>query len=301
MGLGTRLSLSASLSSVTNRFNLSYTDPRIFDSNVSAGIDAFNWEREYTDYTKESTGGGLRFGHHLWERWRMYYGYTWTDTNLSDISENASDYILQSADINITSAVRLAVVRDTRNRTFNTSSGSKHSLSVKYAGGFLGGDAAYTKLEGYTSWYLPLPLSTVFHVKGAAGQAFENEDGKLPVYDNFYLGGMNSIRGFKSSSISPIDPDNGEKYGGDKMWYANLEILFPLLTEAGVRGVLFTDMGNVYGVEEDWDFSSVKKSVGVGVNWLSPMGPLRLIWGYNYDWQEGDEDASWDFAMGGNF
>ena len=301
LGLGTRLSLSASLSAVTNRFNLNYTDPRIFDSNVSAGIDAFNWESEYTDYTKSSTGGGLRFGHRLWERWRMYYGYTWADTTLSDISDEASDYILQSAEINVTSAIRLAVVRDTRNRTFNTSAGSKHSLSVKYAGGILGGEAAYTKLEGYTSWYMPLFLSTVFHVKATAGQAFENEAGKLPVYDNFYLGGMNSIRGFKSSSISPIDPDNGEKYGGDKMWYANLEILFPLLTEAGVRGVLFTDMGNVYGIEEDWDFSSIKKSVGVGINWLSPMGPLRLIWGYNYDKQEGDEDASWDFAMGGNF
>jgi outer membrane protein insertion porin family len=301
MGLGTKLSLSASLSAVTNRFNLAYTDPRIFDSNVSAGIDAFNWSREYTDYTKDSTGGGLRFGHHLWEKWRIFYGYTWSDTTLSDISEYASDYILESAKINITSAVRVSIVRDTRNRTFNTTNGSKHSLSVKYAGGILGGDAAFTKLEGYTSWFFPMPLSTVFHTKLAAGQAFENEDGKLPVYDNFYLGGMNSIRGFKSSSISPIDPDNGEKYGGDKMWFANVELTFPLLTDAGVRGVVFSDFGNVYEQDDDWDFSSIKKSAGLGINWLSPMGPLRLIWAYNLDKQDGDEDATWDFAMGGSF
>ncbi|MCI5222219.1 MAG: outer membrane protein assembly factor BamA [Candidatus Electrothrix sp. AR4] len=301
LGLGTRLAFSASLSAVTNRFNLSYTDPRIFDSNVSAGIDAFNWEREYTDYTKGSTGGGLRFGHHFFEKWRVYYGYTWTDTQLSDISDDASDYILESAKINITSAVRLSFVRDTRDRRFNASSGGKHSLSIKYAGGLLGGEAAYTKLEGYTSWFFPLPFDMVFHTKLAAGQAFENEDGKLPVYDNFYLGGMNSIRGFKSSSISPITAENDEKYGGDKMWFSNLEVFFPLLTDAGVRGVAFVDFGNVYDLENGWDFGSIKKSTGLGINWLSPMGPLRLIWGYNLDSKVGDEDAQWDFAMGGNF
>jgi len=148
MGLGTRLSLSASLSAVTNRFNLSYTDPRIFDSNVSAGVDAFNWERVYTDYTKDSWGGGLRLGHHLWEKWRIFYGYTWSDTTLSNISADASDLLLRSAEINITSSVRVSISRDTRNRVFNTSSGSKHALSVKYAGGILGGDAAFTKVRG---------------------------------------------------------------------------------------------------------------------------------------------------------
>ncbi|WPD23896.1 MAG: outer membrane protein assembly factor BamA [Candidatus Electrothrix scaldis] len=301
LGLGTRLSFAANLSAVSNKFNLSYTDPRLFDSNVSAGIDAFNWEREYTDYTKGATGGGLRFGHHLVEKWRIYYGYTWTDTELSDISEDASDYILESAKINITSAVRLSFVRDTRDRRFNANSGSKHSLSIKYAGGPLGGEAAYTKLEAYTSWFFPMPLDLVFHTKLAAGQAFENEDGKLPVYDNFYLGGMNSIRGFKSSSVSPIDPTNDEKYGGDKMWFSNFEIFFPLLSDAGVRGVAFLDFGNVYDMDDDWDFGNIKKSTGLGINWLSPMGPLRLIWGYNLDSQEGDEDAQWDFAMGGSF
>ncbi len=301
LGLGTRLSFTANLSSVTTKYNLSYTDPRIFDSRVSAGIDAFNWEREYTDYTKSSTGGGLRLGHHLIEEWRIYYGYTWTDTTLEDISEDASDYILESAKINITSAFKLSFVRDTRNKLFNTDSGSRNSLSVEYAGGVFGGEAEYTKVEASTGWYQPLPLSTVLHGRLTAGKAFENEDGKLPVYENFYLGGMNSIRGFKSSTVSPINADNGEKYGGDKMWFANLELYFPLITDAGVRGLVFSDVGNVYAQDDDWDLGEMKKTAGLGINWLSPMGPLRLVWGYNLDSQAGDEDAQWDFAMGGSF
>lgn len=301
LGLGTRLSFSANLSGVSSKFNLAYTDPRIFDSRVSAGVNAFNWEREYTDYTKASTGGGLRFGHPLIEEWRIYYGYSWTDTTLNDISEDASDYILESAKINITSAVEVSLVRDTRDRPFNTNSGSRNSLKVEYAGRFLGGEAAFTKLEGSTDWYYPLPLATVVRGRLSAGKAFENEEGRLPVYDNFYLGGMNSIRGFKSASVSPINPENDEKYGGDKMWFANLELYFPLLTDAGLRGVVFSDFGNVYAQDDGWDFGTMKKSAGLGVNWLSPVGPLRLVWGYNLDSQPGDEEAQWDFAMGGNF
>jgi outer membrane protein insertion porin family len=301
LGLGTRLSLSANMSAVSSKFNLSYTDPRIFDSRVSAGVDAFNWEREYTNYTKSSTGGGLRLGHQLIEEWRIYYGYSWTDTTLKDIAADASDYILESAKINITSAVKLSLVRDTRDKMFNTNSGSRNSVSVQYAGGIFGGEAEYTKLEGSTSWYYPLPLSTVLHGMLSAGKAFENEDGKLPVYDNFYLGGMSSIRGFKSSTISPINPINDEKYGGDKMWFANVELHFPLVTDAGLRGVVFTDFGNVYAQDDSWDFGTMKKSAGLGINWLSPVGPLRLVWGCNLDKQKGDEDAQWDFAMGGNF
>jgi outer membrane protein insertion porin family len=301
LGLGTRLSFSANMSSVTSKFNLSYTDPRIFDSRVSAGADVFNWEREYTDYTKESKGAGLRLGHHLIEEWRIYYGYSWTDTTLEDIAEDASDYIRESAKINITSAVKVSLVRDTRDKLFNTNDGSRNSISVQHAGGPFGGEAEYTKIEASSGWYHALPLSTVIHGKLSAGKVFENEDGKLPVYDNFYLGGMNSIRGFKSSTISPINSANGEKYGGDKMWFANLELHFPLLKDAGLRGVVFSDFGNVYAQDDDWDFGSTKKAAGLGLNWLSPMGPLRLVWGYNLDSEPGDEDAQWDFAMGGNF
>ncbi|WP_417913046.1 outer membrane protein assembly factor BamA, partial [Candidatus Electronema sp. TJ] len=301
LGLGTRLSFSANMSAVSSKFNLSYTDPRIFDSRVSAGADVFNWEREYTDYTKSSKGAGLRLGHHLIEEWRIYYGYSWTDTTLEDIAEDASDYIRESAKINITSAFKISLVRDTRDKLFNTNEGSRNSISVQQAGGLFGGEAQYTKVEGSSGWYYPLPLSTVVSGRLSAGKVFENEDGKLPVYDNFYLGGMNSIRGFKSSTISPINPANDEKYGGDKMWFANLELHFPLLKDAGLRGVVFSDFGNVYAQDDDWDFGSMKKSAGLGLNWLSPMGPLRLVWGYNLDSEPGDEDAQWDFAMGGNF
>jgi outer membrane protein insertion porin family len=302
MGTGNKLSLAASTSSKSTKYNLSFTNPRIFDSQVSGGVNLFNWEREYDDFTKDSTGASFRLGHPLVEEWRIYYGYTISDTEITDIDEaNVSSYILRSADINISSMVEMSLVRDTRDKLFSPTQGSRNSISVAYAGGPLGGDAQFTKVEASSSWYFPLFWSTVFHVKGAAGQAFENEDNKLPVYEHFFLGGMNSIRGFESASISPVDPLTGDKIGGDKMWYGTVSIIFPLIKDMGMDGEIFHDFGNVYDVDEDWDFGTYKKTAGVGVLWASPLGPLRLAWGFNLDKEDGEDSSNWDFSMGGTF
>jgi outer membrane protein insertion porin family len=302
LGTGNRLSLAASTSSKSTKYNLNFTNPRIFDSQVSGGVNLFNWEHEYDDFTKDSTGASFRLGHPLVEQWRIYYGYTISDTDITDIDEdNVSSYILRSADINITSMVELSLVRDTRDKLFSPTQGSRNSISVDYAGGPFGGDAQFTKVEASSSWYFPMFWSTVFHVKGAAGQAFENESDKLPVYEHFFLGGMNSIRGFDSASISPLDPVTGDKIGGDKMWYGTVSIIFPLIKDMGMDGEIFHDFGNVYDVDESWDFGTYKKTAGVGILWASPLGPLRLAWGFNLDKQEGEDSSNWDFSMGGTF
>ena len=301
LGTGNRLSLTANLSGLTTRFNLSYTNPRFLDSHVSAGLDAFNWRREYDDYTKDSVGGGVRFGNPFIEKWYIYYGYTIDSTELSDVAPYASQSIKDSMNIKITSAVNARLVRDTRNNQYTPDSGSNNSFSIRHAGGILGGDAQFTKLEGSSSWYFPMIWKTVFHIKGAIGDAYADDETKLPVYERYYLGGMNSIRGFPSASISPVDPVTDEKVGGDKMWYANIAVQFPLLEEAGLHGEIFTDLGNVYAVNKSWDFSDYKQTVGVGFLWMSPMGPIRLAWGYNVDQQPGEDSSNWDFTMGGAF
>jgi len=306
-GTGNKLSLAASTSSKSTRYNLKFTNPRLYDSQVSGSIDLFNWEREYDDFTKDSTGAAFRLGHPLFEEVRIFYGYTISDTELSDIDySNVSTAILQSKDINLLSMPEVGLVRDTRDKMFSPTKGSRNSINVSYAGGPFGGDAEFTKVEASSSWYFPMFWSTVFHVKGAAGQAFENEDNKLPVYEKFFLGGMNSIRGFESASISPVDPLTGDKIGGDKMWYGTVAIIFPLIKDMGMDGEIFHDFGNVYGgdvpgEDEDWDFSDYKKTAGVGILWASPLGPIRLAWGFNLDKQDGEDSSNWDFSMGGTF
>jgi len=303
LGRGDTLSLSGNVSGTSGRFNLAYTDPHLNDSDLSWGLDIFSTNREYDDYTKDSKGGGVRIGYPVFEKFRAFGNYSYTDTDLTDVSPDASFVIQNSVDIHVTSAVKFSLVRDTRNKRYGATGGSRNVLSAKYAGGPLGGDSQFTKVEGSTGWYFPMPFSTVFHVKGAAGQVFENEVGKLPVYERFYLGGLNSVRGFEYGKISPIDPATLDRIGGDKMWYTNVELMFPLIDEMGLVGLVFYDSGRVYNDDEDWTDvnTGVKNAVGVGVNWLSPMGPLQIVWGYNLDPLPDEDESLWDFSVGGNF
>jgi len=301
LGMGHRLALSANIGSVSNRFNLAWTNPRLNDTNVSVGADLFNWSREYDDYTKDSKGGAIRFGHPLWGEWRMYESYSYTDTQLSDVAPDASFIIRESEDIPITSAVKVSFIRDTRDKLYGATSGSRNSASVKYAGGILGGDSQFTKVEGSSSWFFPLPYSVVFHILGAAGAAWENQDGGLPVYERFYLGGMSTIRGYEYGKVSPIDPITGDRIGGDRMWYTNTEIVVPLLKQQGVFGAVFFDAGDSLAEDEPWTFNEIAKSTGIEIRWLSPMGPLRVVWGYNLDPLPDEPQTVWDFSVGGQF
>ncbi len=303
LGRGDTLSLSANLGGSSSRYNLGYTNPHLNDSALSWGLDVFSTEREYDDYTKASVGGGIRIGYPIFGKWKAYGNYSYTDTTLSDVSENASYIIRESVDLNITSAVKFSLVRDTRNNLYGASEGSRNVVSVKYAGGPLQGDAQFTKVEGSSGWYFPMPFKTVFHQEFSAGQVFENEPDKLPVYERFYLGGLNSVRGFNYADISPVDPVTGEKIGGDKMWYTNTEVVFPLLETQGLNGVLFFDAGQVLNDDENWGEATenIKTAVGLGIHWLSPMGPLRVVWGYNLDPQPDEDTSVWDFSVGGTF
>lgn len=307
LGRGDTLSLSANISGSSSRYNLGYTNPHLNDSALSWGVDLFSTEREYDDYTKDSRGGGLRIGYPIFGKWKIYGNYSFTDTDLTDVSENASRIIRDSVDLHITSAIKVSLVRDTRNKLYGASEGSRNVVSIKYGGGLLGGDAQFTKVEGSSGWYFPMPFKTVFHIKGSAGQVFENETGKLPVYERFYLGGLNSVRGFEFGKISPTEYNENtgeyERIGGDKMWYTNTEVIFPLLETQGLRGVVFYDAGQVMNDDENWfdATDNIKNAVGLGIRWLSPMGPLRVVWGFNLDPQPDEDESVWDFSVGGTF
>jgi outer membrane protein insertion porin family len=303
LGRGQRLSLTASISGTSAKYNLGFTEPHFYDSQLLVGVDLYDWEREYDTYTRDSAGFAFRFGYPIWEKWKMHFSYGFDDTNLTDVLPTADISIRRSQNINTTSFVTLGFTRDTRNRLFVTTKGSLTNIRSEFAGSFLGGDSQYTKLEVASGWYFPglIGDETAFHFKFAAGHVWENEDGKLPDFEKFYLGGINSIRGFPARTVaipvSPFGPD--DKVGGEIMWYSNIEYHFPLVKEGGLRGLVFYDIGNVY--ENKADFSDLKQSVGAGFRWLSPMGPIRLEWAYVIDPEPGEDTSNLEFILGGMF
>ncbi|MBU0484727.1 MAG: outer membrane protein assembly factor BamA [Proteobacteria bacterium] len=331
LGRGQSLAVQANISETSSRYNLNFTEPHLFDSKLSFSTNVFNWEREYDEYTKLSNGFSVNFGYPIWEEWRFSTGYGWDDTTLelptpiyvetTEIDPATDELVIDpktgetaqvvtnppaqstvdSMNHPTTSSVRFGLSRTSTNHIYNPTEGSINSFSVKYAGGPLGGDNGFTKFEGISSWYFPLSKNLTFHPKAAVGYITENPDGFVPIYERFYLGGLRSIRGFDNGDISPVDKKTLDRIGGDKMWYANLELIFPILKDTGLQGVIFYDLGNVYNDDEFMDLARTRSSAGYGFRWMSPIGPLRLEWGYNLNPEPGEDQGNWDFSIGGSF
>jgi len=167
---------------------------------------------------------------------------------------------------------------------------------MEYAG--IGGDIGFAKYLAETGWYIPLFLKTVGFLHGEIGYVDESFGKKLPDYERFYLGGMNSMRGFDWQDIHVKDSD-GAKIGGETYIQLNFEFVFPLIKKAGIVGVIFYDTGNVY---ESLKLGDLRQSAGFGFRWYSPIGPIRLEYGYILDpEEEEDTGGRWDFSMGAAF
>ena len=298
-GRGQQVQLRGTLGGKANRYTLSFTEPWLFDRPISAGIDIYDWDREYIQYDKRAIGARIRFGfptRYAYTRWYLYYKYEQAD--ISDISDDASLVVRDQEGTHTTSSVRGIIRRDSRDQLFNTTRGSDNNLSIEWAGGVLGGTNAFYKVIANSGWYIPMWWDTVFVLHGQMGYMAEHSGGDLPIYEKFFLGGINTLRGFAYQSVSPKD-ENGDLVGGERMFVANFEIRFPLYKKAGLTGVVFYDTGNSWA--DTYDFGSLRKSVGAGVRWMSPMGPLRLEYGYVLDPEPGDDTSNWEFTVGSQF
>ena len=300
-GRGQTLQLKAELGSSTDQYTLSFTEPWLFDIPLSAGVDLYKWTREYDDYDKDSTGAAVRFGYPVFDYTKAYLSYSFEIADITDIVDDASVTIQELEGKNTTSSISASIRYDSRDRVFNPTEGSDHSFTVEHAGGILGGDIAFTKYLAETGWYWPLFWDTVGFVHGKGGYVQSSSGGILPDYEKFYLGGINSVRGYDWQDIHALD-DNGDEIGGTKFIQFNIEYLIPLIKKAGLMGLVFFDAGNVYNDEESVDFAGLHKSIGYGFRWYSPMGPIRIEYGYMLDPVEGEESGGrWEFTMGSAF
>ena len=304
-GRGQKLQLKATLSGRTRNYTLSFTEPYLLDTNISAGFDIYDQEREYNDYDKDSQGGRVRLGYKLIDYTRLFWSYNYDISNLSDIDEDASDDIKTiEEDFDgelITSSTKATLRYDSRDRLFNPTEGKLGSISLEYAG--LGGDVGFTKYEASSGWFFPLFWGTVGMLHAKGGYVHENGAGEiLPDYERYYLGGMNSVRGFDWRDISTFD-ENGDEIGGNRFVQFNIEWSFPLFNAPGLMGVFFLDAGNVFGEDDELNMQDpLRKGGGVGIRWYSPLGPLRLEYGWILDPQEDeDTDGRLEFSVGALF
>ncbi|MFZ3156427.1 MAG: outer membrane protein assembly factor BamA [Smithella sp.] len=296
MGYGQILSLKASLGSTTNNIDLSFTEPWLFDIPLWCKADIWKYKKEYDSYTLDTRGAGLTLGYPLFGKIVGYLGYKLTADDIDDVLPTAPYQIILQEGQTITSAVTLSLIRDTTNDYIFPSKGTKTSVSVTQAGGILQGDTSYTQYGASEFMYFPFPLDIVLGLKGRIGYIQGHDGIEIPIFDRYVLGGINSLRGFRY--IGPTYAGTSDVIGGNTMLVFNAEIVFPFIKDAGMKGVIFYDAGNSWN--DEYDIGDLRQSVGLGLRWYSPIGPLRLEYGRIIDRRglNDDSDGRWEFTIG---
>jgi outer membrane protein insertion porin family len=311
LGRALKLNLAAALGGKSTTYQLGLTEPYFLDKNLTLGFDLYKTERDYVDFSKRAFGGNAKLGFPLTDDTRAFFLYKYEEKEIFDVDSDASSLIRDQEGKSTLSSITGTLTRNTTDYYLDPTRGSVSQLSAEFAG--LGGTEKFAKYIADQRFFFPYKWGTVFSLHGQIGyiQSIGGED--IPIDERFYLGGINTIRGFKSRQVGPrvrvnrqvvdsvgnvtVADDEFEFIGGDKQAYFNLEYTFPLLKDMGLKGVLFFDTGNAWSEDENY-FSEMRYSVGGGVRWFSPMGPLRLEWGYNLKPREGEDRSQFEFSIG---
>lgn len=276
-------------------YSISYTKPWLDEKETTGTFRIYDRKFEYDDYDnggdlietydKKNQGYELNFGRPTDEYTMNYLGFKINNTEYrghEDGLDRSKNTEWLDNNFGETRSIIASQVCDTRDNIFYPTEGTRTSLSVEYAG--LGGDFDYTKLTGSVQKYYKVGHAQVLALRGSAGYA--NED--LPEAALFEVGGQNSVRGYRDGQFS-----------GNRMLMGTMEYRFPLMNK--VQGALFTDVGDAWGgkswgswssIEEDLDLHA---SVGLGLQMQTPIGAMRL----DYGW--GEDGGRLHFNVGGNF
>lgn len=306
LGKGQNVGLSFALSGRRKNFNLSFTEPYFMDQELSAGFDLFNEVYDYQDqssYDQATQGGRLRFGFPIDEYSSNLVALTLQKKAIEDVDDDASQFIKDEEGERNMLMISNTYRVDTRDSYIMPTKGYNYSLGVDYAG--LGSDVDFIRTDVKGSYHIPFWDKWTFSVGGRAGAIIETGS-EIPLFDLYRAGGQ-TLRGFDLSGIGPRDATTKDALGGQYMLGNNLEVRFPLgkLDESGVKGFVFSDGGIVTEFKNDnpnvVDDQTYRISVGAGIFWRSPLGPLRFEFGFPVVKAEDDETQVFSFSVGSSF
>jgi outer membrane protein insertion porin family len=302
MGLGLKANLSASLGTKAQFYTLGVTDPYFLDSRWTVGVDIYRTQHDYIDYTRRATGGDIKAGYPISDEISTLWVYTFEKKKIFDESDELDESGIEFEKSGTTSSIAASLARNTTDFHLDPTKGMINKFTMEFAG--LGGTNRYLRYIGETKHFFPMPWGTVFSIRGAVG--YIQELGRdIPLDEKFYLGGINTIRGFSSRTVCPVVKTSSDDYaflGGDSEAFFGAEYVFPLIKAAGLRGVIFTDAGNSTNGFDNL-FSDMRASYGFGVRWNSPMGPLRLEYGIPFNPRKDIDKRSgrFEFSLGSFF
>lgn len=298
-GAGQKLRLVAQLGTVRKDFIFTFIEPWFLDRKLAFGTDLYYRDlRYYSDlYDVERLGARFSFTKALWsENWQTTLSYTIEDTALlrmphpylreingvTELYDPVPPAIRRDQGHTLVSKIGWQITYDSRNSPLLPNKGQRTSLGVELAGGPFGGDASFYKLELNSSRYFRgLFQGHIIEIIGRIGTVDTYDDSDhVPLFERYFLGGLNSLRGYKYRSIGPYDIERDEPIGGQTFWFASIEYSIPIIER--IRLAVFYDIGNVYPDAFSFDTAGPEYKVyndnwGIGIRLHIPgLGPLRL-------------------------
>ena len=309
LGRGQFARLRASTGQWTKGVEFNFTEPYFLERRLQGGFDLYSKQSDnsrFAYYSNMKTGATLRLGVPLTEETTVTGRYSLYDNQIT-VTDPAkvSSAISASEGQNMTSALGYTLDYNTLDNNQNPRDGLFASLKQDLAG--FGGDSRYLRTTGDVKLYHELNDSFVGMVRGQAGYIYGSN---LRVIDNFFLG-PDLVRGFSLSGIGPRDGSTSDAsrngLGGTTYWGTSTEVTFPLFglpREAGIKGAVFADAGSVFGYSSSaavtlvGNDQSVRSSVGAGILWSSPIGPIRIDYAVPITKNDYDQVQNFRFTAG---
>lgn len=305
-GSGKHVSVQVNSSRINTVYALSYTDPYFTVDGISQGFDIYTREVDAFEgglgrYVSKSTGAGIRFGIPVTERDTINYGLAYEETKVTTFSDSPLFYLDYVATFGRQTDAILATagwVRDGRDSLIYPTKGVMQRATGEIT--VPGGSLKYYKATYQYQRYFPLTRHYTLMLNGELGYGEGLDNRPLPFFKNFFAGGVNSVRGYRSSTIGPKD-QNGDPRGGSHRIVGNAEFLFPfpgLQNDKSVRLGGFVDAGMI---SEKFDSGDFRYSTGLSLFWSSPFGPIKMSVAAPLNSQSNDRKQVFQFTFGGAF
>jgi outer membrane protein insertion porin family len=329
LGRGQDLRIGTVVSFRSQQVDLSFTEPYFLDRNIAAGFDLFEIKTSPTQnffsgvtppYQQFSYGGALRSGYQITDNLRQTLKYTARSDNITNIQSNTSLFIALQAGQHTTSEIGQVLLYDRRDDRLDPTSGFYASIGNDFAGVGFGVDYVRNKVNA--GYYYSVAPEWVLSLTGEAGYIFGWNGQQVLLQDRFFVGGDN-LRGFQSAGIGPRDTTSGDALGGQKYYLGSVTLGVPLglPKELGLSGRVFTDFGTLYHLFPTTltltpaqsaaaggqtqltavQSPAIRASVGFGVSWKSPVGPIRLDIAYPVRKESFDKTQFFRVSFGTRF
>ena len=308
-GSGNYLATEVNTSKYNRTIVVSTTDPYFTADGISRTIDVFHrttrpYLGDLNAYSLVNSGAGMRFGVPFSEIDTVYFGANLEQTSIKPGNNLPNAYVVYMQQFGYTSnSLPLTVgwARDGRDSALVPTRGILQRFNSDLS---VMGDARYIRSNYQIQQYTPLTKKYTLALNADLGWGQGLSDRPYPLFKNYFVGGLGSVRGFQQSSLGPSDSTNSLYLGGPKKIVMNAELMAPFPgagNDRTLRLFAFTDVGRAFGENEKINFSELRSSVGVGLSWISPMGPLRFSYALPVKRQVTDKIQRLQFQIGTSF